>query len=325
MNRLSALGSFAGKTFPLWILLFAAAAYFSPDAFRPLSGWIGVLLGIVMFGMGVTLTADDVRGILASPRDVAIGAAAQFVIMPAVAYLLCVLMDLPPEIAAGVILVGCCPGGTASNVMTFLARGNTALSIAVTCFTTLLAPVATPCLVWLLARQWIPVSPGAMFQSVFQVVIIPVAAGFAVRAVFKDRMRIVAGILPLVSVVAIVMILSAVVAVSRDRLASTGGLVFAVVILHNAIGYALGWMAARLACMDPARRRCLSIEVGMQNSGLAVALAAAHFAAMPAAAVPGAVFSFWHNISGPLLAAFFRRMDDKKASPCVSDTEQSRT
>lgn len=314
MNALAALSRFCNKTFALWVLVFAAVAYFWPETYKPLAGWISPLLGLVMFGMGLTLSVNDFKMVLTKPTDVLIGILSQFIIMPVLAYILCIILQLPAEVAVGVILVGCCPGGTSSNVMTFLARGDTALSVTITSCTTLLAPIVTPFLIWVFAHQWIEINPLAMFWSICQIVLLPIALGIAIHTILgHKRVEVAATALPLVSVVAIVLIVMAVVAVSQPNIAKTGPLVLAVVILHNGLGYLVGYGAAKLFKMNLAKRKCLAIEVGMQNSGLGVALATAHFATMPLAALPSAIFSFWHNISGPIVATIFLRMtEDKK-------------
>ena len=275
-----------------------------------LTHWISPLLGLVMFGMGLTLSVNDFKLVLSKPVDVLIGILAQFIIMPTLAYLLCIVLQLPAEIAVGVILVGCCPGGTSSNVMTFLARGDTALSV--TSCTTLLAPIVTPALIWLFAHQWIEIDPLGMFWSICQIVLIPIAIGVAIHTILgQDRVAVAATCLPLISVVSIVLIVMAVVAVSQPNIAKSGPLVFAVVVLHNGLGYVVGYLAAKLFKMNLAKRKCLAIEVGMQNSGLGVALASVHFATMPLAALPSAIFSFWHNISGPIVATIFHRWTEE--------------
>src|SRR3546814_904446 len=212
--------------------------------------------------------------------------------------MLCKALNLPPEIAVGVILVGCCPGGMASNVMTFLARGDVALSVAITSVTTLLAPVVTPALIYLLASQWLEVSATAMFWSIVQVVILPIVLGLIAQALLRDKVKGCVNALPLVSVVSIVAIVAAVVAANQARIATTGLLIFAVVVLHNGLGLLLGYWLAKLTGLSVAQRKTMSIEVGMQNSGLGAALAPAHFS--PLAAVPSAIFSVWPNISGPI-------------------------
>ena len=308
MKTLAAVSQFFNRTFALWVLVFAVFAYITPETFKPLAGWISPLLGIVMFGMGLTLSVNDFKLVLSHPVDVLIGIVAQFVIMPTVAFILCKVMGLPPDIAIGVILVGCCPGGTASNVMTFLARGDTALSVTITSCTTILAPLVTPGLIWLFAHQWVEIDPVGMFWSICQIVLIPIALGVAVPAVVGSaRTQAASTALPLVSVIAIVLIVAAVVSVSQPNIASAGPLVFLVVVLHNGFGLLFGYLVAKICGMNLAKRKCLSIEVGMQNSGLGVALAAVHFAAMPLAALPSAIFSFWHNISGPIIATIYHR------------------
>ena len=308
MRALTALSRFVSASFPFWVLLFAILAFFRPAWFLPLTVAIAPLLGLVMFGMGLTLKGEDFREVARHPIRVLIGVLAQFVIMPGLAWLLCRLLQLPAEIAVGVILVGCCPGGTASNVMTWLSRGDVARSVAITSVTTLLAPLVTPALVWLLASAWLPVSFAAMFLSILQVVLMPIALGLLAQRLLGERTRQVAEVLPLVSVFSIVVIIAAVVAASQARIAESGLLIMAVVMLHNGFGLSLGYLTGKLTGMPLAQRKALAIEVGMQNSGLGAALANAHFS--PLAAVPSALFSVWHNLSGSLLAALFRRMED---------------
>ena len=313
MRALAALSRFAGNTFALWVLLFAVLAFYLPSVFLPIAkgGWIVPLLGLVMFGMGLTLKTADFAEVARRPLRVLIGVLAQFIIMPALAWLLCQALGLPAEIAVGVILVGCCPGGTASNVITWFARGDVALSVAITSVSTLLAPLATPALIWLLASAWLPVDFAAMFWSIVQVVILPIVLGLLAQRLLGARVQAAVEVLPLVSVVAIVAIVAGVVAASQAKIAESGLLIMAVVVLHNGLGLALGYLAGRLFGLPLAQRKTLSIEVGMQNSGLGAALASAHFT--PLAAVPSALFSVWHNLSGPLLATVYRRMQDRSA------------
>lgn len=308
MQALARFSRFVGNTFAIWVLLFAVLAFFFPNAFKGIGPYIVPLLGLIMFGMGLTLSKEDFREVARRPLDVAIGVGGQFVIMPGLAWVLTQTLNLPPEVAVGVILVGCCPGGTASNVMTFLARGDVALSVAITSVTTLMAPIVTPALIYLLASQWIEVSASAMFWSIVQVVVLPIALGVLVQYLLKEKVQVGVAVLPLVSVVAIVAIVAAVVAGNQERIATSGMMIFAVVVLHNGLGLLIGYGLAKLCGMSLPKRKAISIEVGMQNSGLGVALATAHFS--PLAAVPSAIFSVWHNISGPLAATFFRRFKD---------------
>lgn len=309
MKTLDRISQFAGNTFAIWVLLFAVLAFFMPGSFTWIAPYISILLGIIMFGMGMTLSVDDFKEVLKHPKKVAIGVLAQFTLMPLIAFGLAVGFKLPPEVAAGVILVGCCPGGTSSNVMTFLARGNVALSVAITSCTTLLAPFITPALILWLASKWLPVSAGDMFLSVVKIVLIPIILGLIAKMLFRKQVEQSVKAMPLVSVIAIVAIVAAVVSGSQQKIAETGLLILLVVILHNCLGYLLGYWIARLLKVDYSDQKAIAIEVGMQNSGLGAALAAAHFS--PLAAVPSAIFSVWHNISGSLLATWWSKKADK--------------
>ncbi|WP_185983838.1 bile acid:sodium symporter family protein [Aureimonas mangrovi] len=313
LDALGRFSAFIGRTFALWSLLFAVAAFLVPAPFTGLAGWIVPLLGIIMFGMGLTISTDDLRQVVKRPGDVAIGIACQFTIMPLVAVLLTMVVPMSPEVAAGVILVGCCPGGTSSNVMTYLAKGDVALSVACTSVTTLLAPLVTPFLVWLFASQYLPVDAGAMFLSILQVVLLPIAAGLLVQRIVPRAVRAALPMLPLVSVAGIVLIIAAVVSVNQERIATTGLLIFAVVAAHNLFGLALGFFAARQLGLPLAKAKTISLETGLQNSGLGAALAAAHFS--PLAAVPSAIFSVWHNISGALAANWMATKTDGSERP----------
>lgn len=302
---------FIQKTFALWVVLFAGIALIVPEAFVWLKVYITWMLGIIMFGMGMTMTVDDFKGVLQSPRAVVIGVVAQFVVMPGLAYLLCQLFQLPPEIAIGVILVGCCPGGTASNVITYMAKGNTALSVACTSVSTILAPVLTPAIFYLLASQWIEINAVSMLGSILQVVLFPIILGLIVRSVLKQKVDAYIQVMPLISVIAIVAIVAAIIGGSKAQILESGLLILGVVALHNGLGYLLGFWASRLFKLPYADSKAIAIEVGMQNSGLGVALAAVHFAASPITAVPSAIFSLWHNISGPALATYWASKANK--------------
>ncbi len=296
---------FIQKTFALWVIIFAALALWQPELFVWLKAYIPWILGIIMLGMGMTMTVDDFKGVLQSPKAVLIGVLAQFVVMPGLAYVLCKLFNLPPEIAVGVILVGCCPGGTASNVITYMAKGNVALSVACTSVSTLLAPVLTPAIFYLLASQWLKIDAASMFISILQVVLLPIVVGLILRTWLKRQVESYIQVMPLVSVIAIVAIVAAIIGGSKAAILQSGLLILAVVILHNGLGYLLGFTAARFFKLPYADSKAIAIEVGMQNSGLGVALAAVHFAASPITAVPSAIFSLWHNISGPALATYW--------------------
>ena len=310
MKTLEVISNFISKYMAAFVIIVAAVALFMPWTFKWAAGYVTYLLGIVMFGMGMTLRFEDFKLVFQRPKDVLVGAVAQFTIMPGLAWLLATLFQLPPELAVGVILVGTCPGGTSSNVMTYLARGDVPLSVSMTMTTTILAPVVTPLLTWWLAGAWIEISLAAMMISIVQVVVVPIVLGIVINKLFGDFVRRAIKLLPLISVIAIVLIVGGVVSVSSQQIMQTGLLIMAVVMLHNLLGYALGFAVAKALRMNLAKSKAISIEVGMQNSGLASSLALMHFGA--AAAIPGAVFSVWHNISGSLAANYLAGKMDKE-------------
>lgn len=272
---------------------------------------ISVLLGVVMFGMGLATKLEDFKVVFSRPGDIAIGCVAQFTIMPALAWALSRLFGLDEALTVGVVLVGCCPGGTASNVMTYLAKGDLALSVGMTGVSTLLAPVLTPALTLLLAGKTVAVDAAGMFIGILWVVILPISLGFAAKRFFPKATDRMVRFMPAVSSAVIAAIIALVVAANAKRLFAGGATVFIVVILHNVCGLALGYLIAAALRLAEPKRRALCIEVGMQNSGLAASLAAVHFSAYPMAAVPGAIFSVWHNVSGAFVA---RRFGGKRAA-----------
>lgn len=276
-----------------------------PQVFLGLSSWINPLLMVIMFCMGLTLTMPDFALVFKNPLPVLGGIAAQFIIMPSMGWLVATMLQLEPALAAGLILVGCAPGGTASNVVSYLARGNVALSVAMTSVSTLLAPLLTPALALWLAGQYMPVDAGSMAISVVQIVLIPVVLGIFLRMLFNRFVDKVSGALPWLSVLAITFVVTVIVAGSAQTIVTAGLLVLVAVVLHNALGLALGYAIGILLRVPEDSRRTIAIEVGMQNSGLAGGLAKQYFS--PEAALPGAVFSVWHNLSGALIAAYWRR------------------
>ncbi|MEK5754563.1 bile acid:sodium symporter family protein [Acinetobacter variabilis] len=324
MSALLQFSQFVQKTFALWVILFSAIALMLPDLFVWLRAYIPWMLGLIMFGMGMTMTPGDFKSILQSPKAVAIGVVAQFMVMPGLAFLLCQLFQLPAEIAIGVILVGCCPGGTASNVITYMAKGNTALSVACTSVSTLLAPLLTPAIFYLLASQWIEINALSMLISILQVVLFPIILGLIVRALLKTKVEGYIQVMPVISVIAIVAIVAAIIAGSKTQILESGLMILGLVALHNGMGYLLGYWASRILKLAEIDCRAVSIEVGMQNSGLGVALAATHFAASPITAVPSAIFSLWHNISGPALATYWAAKSKIIESGSAQDTSAGR-
>jgi len=295
--------------FPLWALVASGFAFVAPELFASWKPAIVPLLGLVMFGMGMTLAWGNFAEVLRRPGIVLLGTLLQFLVMPLAAWLVAHLMGLPPMIAAGLVLVGSCPGGTASNVVCYLARGDVALSITLTTLSTLLAVLATPALTLLYAGAQVPVPAGLMIVSIAKIVLLPVAAGLVVNQFAGVRMASVKHLFPLLSVMAIVVIIAIIVALNHDHLAVMGPAVAVAVLLHNGIGLATGYWIPRLLRLDERTCRTLSIEVGMQNSGLGVALAVKYFS--PTAALPGALFSIWHNLSGSMLAGWWRRTSEK--------------
>jgi len=308
MDCLKQISKFISKNMAIIVIIVAAIALFCPPSFKWAAPQIAYLLGIVMFGMGMTLRMEDFKLVFQHPLDVAVGALAQFTIMPALAWLLAMAFQLPPELAVGVILVGTCPGGTSSNVMTFLAKGDVALSVSMTMTTTLLAPLVTPLLTWWLAGTWLEISLTAMMMSIVKMVVVPIALGIIVNTFASGFVKKIDFILPLISVIAIVLIVGGVVAVSSAKILSTGLLVMVVVVCHNMLGYLLGYLLGKAMHMNVAKSKAIAIEVGMQNSGLATSLSLLHFGA--AAAIPGAIFSVWHNISGSLAANYLADKTD---------------
>ncbi|MBP5203260.1 MAG: bile acid:sodium symporter family protein [Candidatus Methanomethylophilaceae archaeon] len=304
MNISEAVGRFMAVV----VLAAAVLAFLVPATGLWIStGWIDWLLMAIMFGMGLTIRPADFKAVFVRPRDVAIGCVAQFTIMPLAAYALCSIFGLEAGLTAGVILVGACPGGTASNVITYFAKGDVPFSVGMTAVNTLLAPLVTPLIVLLAIGQSIDVDAAGMFLSMAKVVVLPLAAGFLVTHFLPKATEKASGALPVVSLAAIVLIVMCVVSRSVGLLEECGLTVIAVVVLHNLAGYAAGYVVGRIVGMESNRRRTLSIEVGMQNSGLATSLAASSFPALPLATVPGAIFSVWHNVSGAVLAWYFSR------------------
>ena len=309
MKTLEKISGWAGKYMAIIALLVAIIALVFPDPVKGVikTSYVNTLLGIVMFGMGMTLKLSDFKVVFTKPKAVITGILSQYIIMPLLAFLLVKIFNLDPALAVGVILVGSCPGGTSSNVMTYLAKGDVALSVGMTACTTILAPVVTPALVLLLGGATINVSYVSMLMSIVQVVLVPIVLGFVINHFFEKFAQACAKVLPLVSVIAICLIIMAVVAANAAKIMTVGWLIVVVVMLHNLCGYALGYGVGKVLGLSRDQMRTLSIEVGMQNSGLATSLATVHFATMPLAAVPGTVFSVWHNISGAIYANILAR------------------
>ena len=307
MKRIS---EFVGKYMAVIVLAVAALALFVPGSCLWIRiSWINYLLMLVMFGMGLTLRPEDFVIVFKQPKNIVTGCLAQFTIMPLLAFGLGRAFGLEEGLLAGVILVGTCPGGTASNVMTYLSGGDVPLSVGMTSVNTLLSPVLTPAITYLLLRTTVRVDAAGMFFSIIRVVIVPILLGLIINRIAGEHKERVSELLPLVSVTAITLIVAAVVSHNSERIFQTGAVVFIVVILHNILGYAAGFLLGLTLKLPAAKKKALAIEIGMQNSGLAASLAGSAFPDLAMATVPGALFSVWHNISGALLANVLRRMD----------------
>lgn len=323
MRKVESVSKFVGRWFALIVLVAGGVALLAPDAFAPGAPAIPWLLAVIMLGMGVSLRPSDFSIIAKRPWATLLGVAAQYTVMPLLGLALATVLGLPPALAAGMVLVGAAPGGTASNVIVYLARGDTAQSVAMTTVSTLLAPVLTPLLVLGLAGRFLPVDTGALFISVLQIVLVPVLLGLVLRLLVPRVIERLLPVLPVISVAGITAVVMIVVAGSSATLLTVGLLVVLAVVLHNGLGLLLGYAVAKVCRLEVPGRRAVSIEVGMQNSGLAAALATAHF--NPAAALPAAIFSVWHNLSGPALATYWanRRAGATVESDASSDQTAS--
>ncbi len=322
MPKLKTVSEFTGKWFALIVVAAGALALITPDTFSGGTPAVPWLLSIIMLGMGMTLRLSDFAVVARRPWALLLGVAAQFVAMPLLGLGIANVLGLSAALTAGMVLVGSAPGGTASNVMVYLAKGDTALSVAMTSVSTLLAPILTPLLVLWLAGEYLPVDAGGLFVSILQIVLVPVVLGVVLRLLFPKIVDRMLDALPLISVAGITAVVVLVVAASAPTLLSIGALIVLAVVLHNSLGLAVGYGIGKACGLDVASRRAISIEVGMQNSGLAAALASVHFS--PAAALPAAIFSVWHNVSGSLLASYWSRRSTEP-EPAERAQESTRT
>lgn len=305
MNVIKNIADFTGRWFALLVLGGAVLGLLLPAATAHVAPHTPLLLAVIMFGMGLTMRPADFAIVARHPRAVLLGILAQYTIMPVLGWGIAHLLGLPPLLTVGMILVGAAPGGTASNVIVYLARGDVALSVAMTSISTMLAPVLTPLLVLGLAGSTLPVAAGDLFLSILQIVLGPVLAGLLLRMAAPNLVERLLPAMPLVSVTGIVVVVAGIVGANASAVLGTGLLVALAVVLHNGLGLGLGYLVGVVGRLPDSARRAVSVEVGMQNSGLAVALATAHFS--PLAALPGALFSVWHNLSGSALATYWAR------------------
>ncbi len=318
------VSGFLGKYMAIIVLAVAALALFVPKSSLWIqTSWVNYLLMVVMFGMGLTMKLSDFGVVFSRPKDIIIGCSAQFIIMPLLAFALGKTFGLERSLLVGVMLVGTCPGGTASNVITYLSKGDVSLSVGMTSVNTLLSPLLTPALTYLFLRTSVHVDVKAMIFSIIQVVAVPIGLGILINKLMPKVCEKIKDILPCISVTAICLIIAAVVSHNSEKILSTGAVIFAVVILHNLLGYVCGYLVGVLFKMDISRKKAVAIEIGMQNSGLATTLAGSAFPDLSMATVPGAIFSVWHNISGAVLAGVFRRMGTDKDTENDEQQESS--
>lgn len=310
LEKLGNIVKFITKFFSLWIILGVVAAYFNPESFKPLAQYVPYCIMAVMLSMGLTVSVNDFKLILTQPKDVFWGIVLRYMIMPFIAFGLTKVLDLPPVIAAGLILVGCCPSGVASNVMTFLAKGDTALSITVSTINTLIAPFITPFMFVFLVGTIVPVDANKILLDILKIVLIPVLLGAGIRAFASDFVDKIMPIIPIVSVIAIFVTTSSGFALSAGSLANVALIAFVAVAIHNILGLTTGYWAARAVGMPHFKGKAISFEIGMENGGLAMALALAHLA--PLAFIPAAIFNLIHNLTGPLLANYWREKEEKR-------------
>lgn len=316
MQLLKRISKFLSDKTSIFVIVVAIIAFLLPEGFTWVKGTKqSIILGIIMLGMGMTLTKDDFKILLQRPLDIFIGAVAQYTIMPLVAFSVTKVLNLPSGIAVGLILVGCCPGGVSSNIMSFLCKGDVASSVGMTTASTLLSPILTPFLVLTLAGEEILVEPWGMFKTIIVVTILPILVGFLINLLLdkNEKFKEIKSIMPGVSVIGLALIVGGVIALQGSNFLKSGLLIFVAIFLHNTIGYALGYGVGAITKMSKAKKRTISIEVGMQNAGLATNLASAHFAALPEAAIASAVSCVWHSITGTLLAGLYIYMDNKSS------------
>ena len=306
MNYFQTLTHIISKYLMVLIIGFSCLAYMVPNYFTWAIAYTPFLLGIAMFGMGLTIKFESLCNILKYPKDICIGVLAQYTIMPLLAWGICHVFTLPPDIAIGVILVGCCPGGTASNVITYIAKGDVPLSVGMTIMSTLIAPIVTPLLILYIGGAWVDIALLPMMITMVKVIIVPILLGGVIQYVCKSQINTLTSISPIFSMIAIILLIAAIIAVNRDKLLVSGLLTLIVVGIHNILGLLLGLSVGKVLKLKYDKTTALAIEVGMQNSGLAVTLAATNFALHPLATLVGAIFSVWHNISGAIFASLRR-------------------
>lgn len=310
MGKIETLGKWIGRWFTVLVVIWAIFNYLLPQTSKWVIPNTSYLLGIILFGMGLTLRGEDFVRIVKRPLPVILGTIAHYVIMPLVAVALCKIFHLTGATAVGVILVGSCPSGTSSSVMAYLAGGDVALDVSIETLSTLLAPLALPGLLMLYAGQYVTIPTQSLFMSTIRIVLIPIILGVIIHTLFGKRIDNLTRALPLISQTAILLIIGAVISANHSELfTATTALVIPVVILHNLSGYGLGFLFSKLIRLKDPQRKAITFEVGMQDSSLGATLAMLYFS--PAAAIPSTIFSVWHNISGSVLSTYWRGHTEK--------------
>lgn len=303
MKFLEKLAQFICKYMTLWVIVISVIAFYNPEPFKPVGKYISYMLGVIMLGMGLTMSLEDFRLVLTRPKDVFYGVFFRYLIMPLVGFGVAKMLDLSPALAAGMVLLGACPSGTGSNVMTYIAKGDTALSITVSSVNTILAPVLTTYIFAFLAGAMIPIDIGALLLDIVKIVLIPISIGVALHTAAPKMVDKLVKVVPAVSVIFIITIMSSVVALNAAKMATMALVLCVAVAIHNIAGLVLGYYAGKAVGMNEKKSRAVTFEIGMENSGLAVALALAHLD--PMAALPGAVMTVWEYMTGSLLASYW--------------------
>ena len=310
MDLIGKLSGFVGRNLTYIVFLVVIWAYFMPNAFLWAVPHTVLLLGVTMFGMGMTLHAKDFKLIVQRPKEVMIGCVAHYTIMPLLAYALVIAFEMPPELAVGMVLLGSCPSGTASNVMGFLAKADVPLSVSITTCSTLLAPIMMPFIVWALAGQWVEVSFMAMAMTVMKVILIPLVLGLIVHRMMGEKhVASLSKVLVLISAFGVLVIVGGVIAINGPKILELGAFIVIMVLLHNLGGFLIGYFVTGKLGLGKKQQHSVTLEVGMQNDALAISLVSVFFT--PAVAIPAAVGAAIHQITGSILAGIFSRHMDK--------------
>lgn len=288
------------KNFHIIIMGFAVFAFLSPESFYWVEPFVKQIIGGIMFCMGATLRFVDFKKIITKPKLIFVGILLQYTCMPLLAYSISKILQLPTEQMIGMVILGACPGGTASNLITFLSKGNVALSVSLTLCSTILAPILTPIILYLLLAQEVPLDVMELMKSVFWIVFFPIMDALVIRHYFEKQFEKISFVFPSIAILLISLVVAFIIGIDKELLITVPVLLFLAVVLHNGLGYVLGYVISKMLRFSEKNARTIAIEVGMQNSGLGLAIANQFFNA--AVALPSALFSIWHNLSGVYLA-----------------------